>query len=245
MSGKPPNRCAVRPTGPAGNKTFRFKPHNFSRELSDNQRPYFQFLQHTLDLQKNGNDVDVTASLRVHSHGYKTSGTAPEPGRAPRISYTLRSDTGDAVTLSDVAVADFEDDTRGPDGDRGGQDKIRDRKRQLEGQIVALNQREERSRNDQESLSRLESFCETISQELDQLNFEEKQSVLRLIVERVILDGNKVRIEAIIPLDEKPSDLVRLRPQGGNPGVDGDPHQPAPPSSRCKNRSSQERCWLI
>ena len=59
-----------------------------------------------------------------------------------------------------------------------------------------------------------------MSDGLDQLGFEEKQALLRLLVERIVVEGNKVTIEAIIPLDDKPGALVLLRPPGGNASVD-------------------------
>ena len=40
-----------------------------------------------------------------------------------------------------------------------------------------------------------------VSQGLEGLIFEEKQKLLRLVVEKIVVEEGKVRVEAIIPLD--------------------------------------------
>ena len=70
-------------------------------------------------------------------------------------------------------------------------------------------------------MTRLESFTEMVSEGLEGLTFEEKQKLLRLLVEKIVVEEGKVRVEAIISLDDTSGDLVGLRPPGADPGVDG------------------------
>ena len=72
---------------------------------------------------------------------------------------------------------------------------------------------------DQYALSNLESFCGTVSVGLSGLTFEEKRTLLRFLVEKIVVEEGKVRVEAIIPLGGDTVDSVGLRPQGGHAGV--------------------------
>ena len=60
-------------------------------------------------------------------------------------------------------------------------------------------------------LAKLETFCQTVAKGLDKLTFEEKQVLLRLLVENVVIENDKVRVDTIITLKEGP-EPVALRP---------------------------------
>jgi site-specific DNA recombinase len=92
-------------------------------------------------------------------------------------------------------------------------DELRERKRGLEKQLASLEERGHRQSRERDALERLESFCEAVAQGLDNLTFEEKQQLLRLLVERILVENSKVQVEAIIPLDENIDEGARLRPQ--------------------------------
>lgn len=62
-------------------------------------------------------------------------------------------------------------------------------------------------------MTNVASFCETVNKGLDSLTFEGKQSLLRFLVERIVVEEGKVRVEAVIPLDGETVDSVGLRPQ--------------------------------
>nr|AJG38137.1 putative invertase [bacterium enrichment culture clone fosmid MGS-K1] len=83
---------------------------------------------------------------------------------------------------------------------KGKMDELRQRKSQLEAQLANLDKRATQQLQEKEALSHLQSFCETVSQGLDNLSFEEKQQLLRLVVERIVVNSGTVHIEAIIPL---------------------------------------------
>ena len=97
--------------------------------------------------------------------------------------------------------------------------QIRENRHRIEGQMATLENRRNLQETHQETLARLENFCETISIGLDQLGFEEKQALLRLLVERITVEGGKIRVEATIPLDRGLAEPSRLRPPGGNPKI--------------------------
>ena len=63
----------------------------------------------------------------------------------------------------------------------------------------------------QDALARLEAFCQRVSEGLNRLTFEEKQKLLRLVVDRIVVDGLHVRIEGIIPVEGRQPE-VALRP---------------------------------
>jgi len=98
-------------------------------------------------------------------------------------------------------------------------DKIRERRQQLEQNLANLEKRKQLWDVEQLALTRLETFSEMVSQGLEGLIFEEKQKLLRLVVEKIVVEEGKVRVEAIIPLDDTSADLVGLRPPGAYPGI--------------------------
>ncbi|MCH9037703.1 MAG: recombinase zinc beta ribbon domain-containing protein, partial [Chloroflexi bacterium] len=69
---------------------------------------------------------------------------------------------------------------------------------------------QERSRS---VLDQIETFCSQVSQGLDNLTFEEKQQLLRLVVERITVDSGKVTIETIIPTGQDGIKLRNARPE--------------------------------
>ena len=58
-----------------------------------------------------------------------------------------------------------------------------------------------------------------VSRGLECMTLEEKQRLLRLVVEKIVVEEGKVRVEAIIPLDDTSGDLVGLRPPGADSGI--------------------------
>ncbi|MEE9325389.1 MAG: hypothetical protein V3U90_07585 [Dehalococcoidia bacterium] len=87
-------------------------------------------------------------------------------------------------------------------------EKLKGRRLQLDWAVEALNQRECQERDSRRALEHLERFCRQVSQGLETLTFEERQQLLRLVVERITVDNGRVRIETIIPTG---GDGVQLR----------------------------------
>jgi site-specific DNA recombinase len=105
-------------------------------------------------------------------------------------------------------------------------EELRTKQKQIENQMSELQQGVGQKLRNQEVLTHLKTFCETVSRGLDNLTFEEKQDLLRSLVERITVENNKVKIEVIISLDEKPSDSVGLCPQCIDSGAGYRKHQP-------------------
>jgi hypothetical protein len=59
--------------------------------------------------------------------------------------------------------------------------------------------------------SALERFCSKVSAGLGLLAFEERQKLLRLVIERVIVKETSVRVETVIPSDGHHSSLLSTR----------------------------------
>jgi hypothetical protein len=91
--------------------------------------------------------------------------------------------------------------------------KLKLRKQEVQQRQKALDQQGREQARLQEGLCQLESFCEQVSQGIDSLTFDEKQKLLRLVVDHITLEGQKVCIHAVIPMDS-PGDFVSLRPYG-------------------------------
>ena len=53
-------------------------------------------------------------------------------------------------------------------------------------------------------LEDLKTFCRRINARLDDATFEEKQSILQLLIERIIVGEDTLEIRHVIPLDGPP-----------------------------------------
>ena len=87
-------------------------------------------------------------------------------------------------------------------------EKLRQRRKELERAAQEINRRERQEQESHKALEHLERFCYQVFQGLDAMTFEERQQLLRLVVERITVQDGRVRIETIIPTG---SDGVQLR----------------------------------
>jgi len=87
-------------------------------------------------------------------------------------------------------------------------DKLRSRRQALEGQQQDIERQRREQVQAQDALARLGTFCHRVSQGLDGLTFDEKQKLLRLLEDRIVVDGQKVRIEGVIPISGHQSDMA-------------------------------------
>ena len=60
----------------------------------------------------------------------------------------------------------------------------------------ALQQLEQHSRSASDHIDR---FCRQVTQRLDALTFEERENLLKLLVEKVTVEDGRARIETVIP----------------------------------------------
>jgi site-specific DNA recombinase len=96
--------------------------------------------------------------------------------------------------------------------------KLKGRRQELERQHEALERRSKKQASLREGLAQLKAFCERANQGLEHLDFGERQKLLRMVVDRIDLEGQKVKIQAAIPMNS-PDDFVGLRSRSRHPGV--------------------------
>ena len=84
-------------------------------------------------------------------------------------------------------------------------------KKAINEQLQVLDQRKREEANRQRKWKDLQAFCDSVSVGLDNLNEDERQRLLRLLIERVTINGKSIRIELAVPLDA-PQAVSRLRP---------------------------------
>ncbi|MCH7972113.1 MAG: recombinase zinc beta ribbon domain-containing protein, partial [Chloroflexi bacterium] len=89
--------------------------------------------------------------------------------------------------------------------------KLSQRRKGLEKQQEELQLRKVQEESRQTALEHLERFCGEVATGLSNLTFEERQHLLRLVVERVIVRDNLVRVETVIPSDRQRAGLLRTR----------------------------------
>jgi len=89
--------------------------------------------------------------------------------------------------------------------------KLKARREQLERQRQDLDRAARHQADAADALERLDAFCQRVAKGLQSLTFEERQKLLRLLVDRIVVGRQSVRIEGIIPLD-RPNMRGVLRP---------------------------------
>ncbi len=86
--------------------------------------------------------------------------------------------------------------------------RLKARKEELNRISMDLDRRAAQDREAQSGLRQLQTFCNNVAQGLDQMSFDERQELLRLVVDRVTVEDKMVRIETVIP---NPVDGGQLR----------------------------------
>ena len=101
-------------------------------------------------------------------------------------------------------------------------EKLAERRKALANQHEQQARLRRRTAQAREVLKDLRAFCERINTRIEEATFEEKQSVLQLLIERVIVGEDSLEIRHVIPLGGPPRSSknpasppnLRLRPDG-------------------------------
>ena len=96
---------------------------------------------------------------------------------------------------------------------KGEMDKLRAQQEKLERIGQNIERRAKETQQSHYALEHLEKFCRQVARGLENLAFEEKQQLLRLVVERIVVDNGKVRIDTIIPTGQDDVKLRNARPE--------------------------------
>ena len=91
-------------------------------------------------------------------------------------------------------------------------DKLRDRIKELDGIARDLDRRSEQERGAESALQQLQTFCHRVSVGLNRMSFEERQELLRLLVDRITVEDETVRVDTVIPQGD---DYSQLRTRHG------------------------------
>ena len=106
-------------------------------------------------------------------------------------------------------------------------EKLRERRGGLANMQNQMLRKATQEQDANAGLRYLKNFCDRVSQSLENLTYEDRQKLLRLVVERITVEDNRVRIETIIP----PNQGVQLRTRRPEP-VEGQAQcHPESPSS--------------
>ena len=107
------------------------------------------------------------------------------------------------------------------------QAKIAQRRKALTAHYDQQAQLRRQAAQAREVLEDLKTFCRRINARLDDATFEEKQSILQLLIERIIVGEDTLEIRHVIPLDGPPRSSKGFAgpPESGlrSDGVNGAP----------------------
>ena len=80
--------------------------------------------------------------------------------------------------------------------------KLAHRRRELDGMGKDVERRAKQADASRQALAQLEAFCGQVSLGLEAMTFQERQQLLRLVVEGITVKDGWARIETIIPIGQ-------------------------------------------
>jgi len=87
------------------------------------------------------------------------------------------------------------------------------RRTELERLSHELDGKAKQEIDSRKAVEQLERFCSQVAVGLNSMTFEEKQELLRLVVERITFEANQVTIETVIPTRQNDDELRCARPE--------------------------------
>ena len=129
--------------------------------------------------------------------------------------------------------------------------ELKTRREQIQGRRHVLStqrDQEQRLRNEQQAAravwADLEAFCRRVRSRLDEATFAERQRILQLLIERVIVGEDSLEIRHVIPLGHGGGDSSgqgREEPAGPGHGEGGEPEETPGQRPSCRLRSDGVR----
>jgi site-specific DNA recombinase len=90
-------------------------------------------------------------------------------------------------------------------------------------------------------LEDLQAFCQRVDARLDDATFEEKQAILQLLIERIIVGEDTLEIRHVIPLDGPPrNSMSSTAPPGSGLRSDGVHRAPLPTAAHLESPFQSE-----
>ena len=74
-------------------------------------------------------------------------------------------------------------------------EKLKSHRQELDRSQREIDQRQRRKHGTQKALAHLERFCHQVSKGLTALTFNERQKLLRLVIERITVENGVTRID--------------------------------------------------
>jgi len=116
-------------------------------------------------------------------------------------------------------------------------EKLKSHRQELDRSQREIDQRQRQKQDTQKALAHLERFCHQVSKGLTSLTFDERQQLLRLVIERITVENGVARIDTVIPPDQdnlrnRYPELVegqRIQQRGAN--------RPVSSLSKCSTRT--------
>ncbi|MCH8939550.1 MAG: hypothetical protein IIC27_00290, partial [Chloroflexi bacterium] len=91
--------------------------------------------------------------------------------------------------------------------------KVQSQQQELERARQEMDRKAKNEQDSQSALEGIEHFCAKVNRNLETLTFDERQQLLRLLVESVRVEDNLVTVETIIPTDSGSGELRTRHPE--------------------------------
>ena len=90
-------------------------------------------------------------------------------------------------------------------------DRLRAEREELQRMVQDIDRRQRQDKDSHSALEHLERFCNQVAKGLEALTFEERQQLLRLVVERITVEDGRVKVETVIPTRQDDVKLCKQR----------------------------------
>ena len=116
-------------------------------------------------------------------------------GERKRAALALKRVKAQADRVTDAYINEAMD----LDRYKAEMEKVKGRSQELERAATEIELRVHQEADSRAALRHLEQFCGRVSEGLESLSFDGRQQLLRLVVERITLDADRVCIQTVIP----------------------------------------------
>jgi site-specific DNA recombinase len=124
-----------------------------------------------------------------------------------QVSLALKRVTGREDRITDAYVNEAMDLERY----KAEMGRLRAEREELQRMVEDIDRRQQQEKDGHSALEHLERFCNQVAKGLEAMAFEERQQLLRLVVERITVEDSRVRVETIIPTGQDDVKLRKLR----------------------------------
>ena len=128
----------------------------------------------------------------------ENAGAQPVAAERKKLGITLKR----VAAQEDWVTEAYVSEATNLDRYKEDMDKLTSHRQELDRPQGEVDQCQRQKQDTQKALARLERFYHQVSKDLTSLTFDERQQLLRLVIERITVENGVARIDTVIPPDQ-------------------------------------------